>query len=625
MRGTLAMVGAVTLGACTDPSVDVTLVFPPKGLGAVTALADDLQRIDLTVAVLTAKPCAAIIDGTVTADELALGRRTTARLDRGDDGFTPVALTDVPRLDPKVFVLTGYDASGAVIAGGCEDVLAIEGDVVVEVQVEPALITRVVPGPLTSPSLRLPLTPAEEALGAVQVIARERRAGGDLVPVGSLRTTLRGIGGEVTYGAVSPPTTPADQASGLFTITGLDQPVSAVGPIELVVRGAWSDQVNRISAAVPPLKLQTIMIGPADVPNTIAPSWAVMETRDAANQPAVVAAALFKGAAGTTQLVVIREGADDTLVRQPPVPAPEVRALATFRRDLDATLRPSIVARVSTGWVQLAWQTDPPTAMRLTTETTTAADQLLAIPPCGAASIGLLVGTGAVFTGYEDLVATAAAATSPIAKLAADLTSLAAGGATLEPLGAVCMVTSVGVATPVVAVRQTLAGRAQIYLTTPDVAPIATDFVGAVSAMPLDVGAALVAGVRTATGVRVQSYRLKYQDGAAPRLVPDGVIDHALPDVPRALAAMLANRDPYVDTLAIETLPGALGLSMTLGARVAGDELSAMTIVDVVGTDQSLRPIRLVDTAAGGGKQELLVTGSNGLATYDLTRPRPQP
>ncbi len=631
MRWVTCALGLLTAAAaaCSDPELEVVLTFPAMPVDAVTALETDIQRYQITVAQLTST-CPDLRALRITSADVALGEVATFRASRGVDGLPPIELAGVPRLGAKLVVFTGYGDGGAVIAGGCADVGdVVDGMAPVPLPVEPAIVTRVVPSALQWPSLRLPVAAASDV---VQVVARERRANGGTLASGAVTSALRTVGhDEVPYGVVIAPVTESEQANGIYTVSGLDvdptvalraidpQAAPVVGPVELVIRGAWSDQVNRIAAGVKPRPIAGVAIESAGL-NQRAPSWVLVDDATLpGGDPAdnVVAAALYQSPSGSPQLVTVRERGHH-LEALAPIGAAGIEALAAFPRVADVA--PWIVGLGSDGWYALDYRTDPPTLAPVGARATSHADQVLAMPRCGAASIGLVTGDGATFTAYPDLVAAPAGDQTPIGVITAAIRSLVVPGAVIELLGSACMVVRPDVVAPVAAVRQTVGGVARVYLVTPDLPPIETPFAGAITAAEVGAGAAIVGAVDTVSGPRVRSFRLKFDAPGAgalpPRLVPDGVIDHPLPAPPRSLVTMRANPDPYYDSLALEDLGAQLGLSMTLGGPGLDDQLSAMQVNPVDGTDQRLWRVNFDSDA----KDELAITSSRRVVIVDLTQ-----
>ena len=136
MRSSLAPLALVLAAACTDPTVEVQLVFPAGTLKRAVA------TYDLTVVVLTDADCEDARYLELSAEDIGRGTRDAVR---HQPVGVPAQLVSVPRVDPKLFLLTGYDGTGRVIAGGCTEVTEpIEADRPVDILIEPALITRVI-------------------------------------------------------------------------------------------------------------------------------------------------------------------------------------------------------------------------------------------------------------------------------------------------------------------------------------------------------------------------------------------------------------------------------------------------------------------------------------------------
>lgn len=612
---------ALALGVgCTDPNVEVRLVFPDTG-----SLKDAVATYDLTVAVLADAACGDARFLELSPEEIARGTRDAVT---HQPVGVPAQLVSVPRVDPKLFLFTGYDRAGTVIAGGCTEVTKpIEADRPVDILIEPALITRVIDSETVSPSLDLATTDRFELL------ARERRRDGEAVPQAALRFALRtGVGelrltagesGQFAVAAVA-------DADGVFEVTGLTQlPLDQLpgayrpaGPAELVIRGAWSDEVNRIPVSV---KVAPTL-GWLDAPqaaNQIAPAWTTFPCADG-SASCNVAAALYQGASGPPAVVAFRAQWQDndhsilpTLTRQTSPAVPDARTLVVFRRNRGDG--GSLVTRTSGGWTTLTLSDD---GWVVTTgdEVTTAADQLLALPPCDAPSLGLLAITGAVAQGYADTTRAVADIKTPIGRLATTLQDLLTTGEQLELLGAACVQAPGATSQPAIAIRRTRASGEFVTLivSEPEVAPrvIDTDMVGAVTAALLGNAPTVIAASPEGNTLRVQSSRLMLAT-ATPRMVPDGIISHPVPATPTALATLDANGDGIDDTVALVPLGVDLGVAMTLGGARADDALSATARLDT-----SARGQRLAVLGRPGDRQGLLVLSDDHLALYDYAPPR---
>ncbi len=613
------VVGAAAAGACEDPRVAIEVRFPDESLSdGEEALDEDVDRLEVSVFQFNDYDCNDLAFGRVSVDVQNESRRGRVVVPRGDSGFRSADLSGIPRLADSVIAVRGLDASGLMLAGGCTDIVDdIEDDLATTIALERSLIVRVLPSELVAPSLRLPAAPG----AMLAVVASERRHASAVVPLASLQMSVRTTptDHEEPYGTITAPTTPEATSSGIFTVSGLVAPEGAVGPIELVVRGRWADQVNTVSAMVPAELVGGISLTEAlgDGLNQVAPTWAVFELES--NDDAVVAVARYRGDTGPLQVVVVRE-INDTLVMRGAVAAPGVRTLTVLR---DGT-GPRVVSRTATGWVEVMWNVDPPTLMTRSTETTTAADQLLGLPPCAGPSVGVLGVVGPSVLGWRAVDGTAPSGLGDdVGRLAAAIGALTSDGGTIELLGAACLavrrIDGVDTERPVVAVRHTALGREVTYLVTPELAPVATPFVGGVSVTPL-MRPTILAATVGASGPRVGTFRLRYDDptlpGALPpALVPDGFVDHPLPTAAMAVAAVRS--DEGLDSVALHALPGQLGMSMTRGSASPGHELSAMMVVDVEGDEQHLFRIGFDESS---NKDEVMIAGDHGLAIFDLTK-----
>ncbi|MBL8621621.1 MAG: hypothetical protein JNK64_09965 [Myxococcales bacterium] len=617
MRRHLALLALGLATACTDPTVEVQLVFPGDGPGS---LAEAVTSYDLAVVVANAD-CDAARYLELSAADLRLGTREFIH---DQPAGVPATLTNVPRVDPKLFVVTGYDLAGAVIAGGCAEVRdAIEADRPVPISMEPALITRVIDSEAVTPSLTLADTDAFELL------ARERRRDGAPVSQAALRFVLRtGVGDlPLTTSGDAPmvTVTKVDATDSVFTVSGLTQlPLDQLpgddapaGAAQLVIRGAWSDEVNRIpvSIQVDPARA---WLAADQAPNQIAPSWVTFDCAEPVG--CLNVAALHQRAAGPPRLVsfhVTTTGAMEP-TRGPDLPG--ARALVAFQPTVQGPV--TLATRTATGWTTLefvddAWQASP------SDEVTVAADQLLAFPPCGSAgSVGVLAVTGTTARGYLSLERTPAADGVDSGQFAAALQAWLDDGEAVELLGAACVrgTTSDGELTtqPALAVRRTSATQATTTLLTtgPSQATIIdTNLLGAVTAAALGTNPSVIATAVVDNGLRVQSYRLT-RDA---RLVPDGIISHPVPATPTALASLDANGDDIDDTVALVPVGADLGVAMTLGGASPEDAIGATLRLPT--TDRGQRVVALGQRGATG-HQRLLVLGPDGLGRFDFAPPR---
>ena len=636
MRAITFAVGvAAALAGCQDPEISITVDFPDEVVPPCVdepcrdvSLVKGVERLEVSVYEFASHYCA--IDpadprsnddvpfGRVSAEVEDESRRSRVVLHR-DAGVGALALSGVPRLGHKVVTVMGYDEADQPLAGGCADVGDIDDDLALTIPVERTLIVRVLPSPLVAPSLRLPT----DGGATLSVFAQPRRLDSAVPPDDALQVWLRAApdAAEVEHGGLRAERTPQEIENRLFTIEDLDAPVpaEAIGPVELVVRGRWADQVNRVSANVRADLVGGVSLEDVDGPNQVAPSWAVFER----NPPRdVVAVARYRGDSGALQLVVARE-INGALVRGTAVDAPGVRSLTVFRGGSG----PQVVTRTATGWVTVRWDVEPAILVPGLVETTVAADQLVGLPPnCGTGDVGILGVVGGRVLGWHDVDGSAPSGNdNDVGRLAANLDSLGGSGVTLELLGPACLVVRNVEGNPVerwaVAVRRTALGREDIYLATPDAAPLLTQFVGGVSVAPSPQPTILAVTMGPA-GPRVGTYRLRYEAGQAAVVIPDGNVDHPLPTAAIAVAAV--RQGEVLDTLGLHALdaqPGSLGLSMTRGSVRRGNELSAMTVVGAGGADHHLLRIGFSELPDGTpGRDEVMIAGDNGLLIYDLTK-----
>ncbi len=612
MRRHLALLAVGLAAACTDPTIEVELVFPGEGAGS---LAEAVTRYDLAVVVANAD-CDAARYLELTAADL---RRGTRVFIHDQPVGVPATLTDVPRVDDKLFVVTGYDVAGSVIAGGCAEVREpIEVDRRIPIPIEPALITRVIDSDALTPSLTLGDTDAFELL------ARERRHDGAPVSQAALRVVLRTSVGDLALATTGDApvltVTQVDTTDSVFAVSGLTRlPLDRLpgdhapaGAAELVIRGAWSDEVNRLPVSIPVAPARAWLTAD-QAPNQIAPSWVTFDCAEPIG--CLNVAALYQRGAGPPQLVSfhVTTGAMEP-TRGPDLPG--ARALVAFQPTVRGPV--TLATRTSTGWTKLdfvegAWQATPGD------EVTVAADQLLAFPPCGSArSVGLLSITGTTARGYLRPEATPAADSIGSGQFAAAVQAWLDDGEAVELLGAACVrgTTSDGELTiqPALAVRRTSATQSTTTLLTtgPSQATIIdTNLLGAVTAAALGTNLSVIATAVVDNGLRVQSYRLT-RDA---RLVSDGVISHPVPATPTALATLDANGDDLDDTVALVPVGADLGVAMTLGGAGPEDAISATLRLPT--TDRGQRVVALGQRDAAG-HQRLLVLGADGLGRYDF-------
>ena len=617
MRSSLAPLALVLAAACTDPTVDVRLVFPAGTLKSAVA------TYDLTVVVLTDADCEDARYLELSAEDIGRGTRDAVR---HQPVGVPAQLVSVPRVDPKLFLLTGYDSTGRVIAGGCTEVTEpIEADRPVDIQIDPALITRVIDSEAVSPSLDLATTDRFELL------ARERRRDGDAVPQAALRFALRTGVDELrlTAGASGQfAVAPVADADGVFEVTGLTQlPLDErpgahrpAGPAELVIRGAWSDEVNRIPISI---KVAPTLgwLDASRAANQIAPAWTTFPCLGVV-EPCIAAAALYQGAAEPPRVVAFRvqwpTPSTPAIERVGGPDLPGARTLVAFG-DGDG-LR--LVTRTSRGWTSLALR-EGTWIVTTTDEVTTAADQLLAVPPCGAAANrGLLAITGAIAQGYTDTTPAVADSGTPVDRLATTLQGLLTAGEQLELLGAACVQARGAAPQPAIAIRRVRASGELVTLlvSEPEMAPrvIDTDVVGAVTAALLGGVPTVIAASPEGNTLRVQSSRLMLATGT-PRMVPDGIISHPVPAAPTALATLDANGDGLDDTVALVPVGADLGVAMTLGGARVDDALSATARLGTPTRGQRLAVLDDPD------RQGLVVLGADHLALYDYAPPTTRP
>src|SRR4051812_38859501 len=101
----------VVAAACSDPSLEVAVTYPP-------GLRPHLAAVTLSVLVIddaagAPATCAEVEYGELPAAVLEGGRRAVT------SSQDAPRLSAVPRLGPKLIVLEGRDLAGRRIAGGC--------------------------------------------------------------------------------------------------------------------------------------------------------------------------------------------------------------------------------------------------------------------------------------------------------------------------------------------------------------------------------------------------------------------------------------------------------------------------------------------------------------------------
>ncbi len=597
-----AVIAAVAATACTDPTIDV--VFDYRGR---TDLAGEVTRVELAVYTL------ADVDPATVCDDIALGRYRADALDaaletvtRGararGGAFPPLRLDDVPRLADKQVVVTGYDAGNQIIAGGCAAVGAIEADLEVAIPIAPAILTQVLPSAALLPSLRLGADPPT-TIQPIKIFARERLSP-DRVMVGVrgldayLRVAPRGGADQDCEYLLGPTITPPGAApdgdlppdAELFTLVppapapppprdlaGVCLPPA--GPVEVLIRAPWSEQVHRIPAFVP-----TISRGATfePLPSALDPDWVILPIDNGLR-----AVGLVRPLGGPSHVeIFLGTRGDPPMVRRTgQVAATGVEALGQ--------LAGKVVTRDASGWMVLDLDGGPPRWRQVTPSPGRPATTIVSARRCGGQPAGLLVEDGSsTVVGFalsaDETAIEVAQPDSPVDRLARLLNALP--GPAPRLLATSCLRVGDAGEDLVLAYEQLNPdGRRVLYLAvagpkaSPLALPVATPFVGPISPLPV-VGASpespdksLVGAVATPSGYRALSYRLRRDPEL--RLVPDGVVDHPLPGRPSALVALYMNDDDLADTIAIATFDGQVTLSATIGSDDPDRLLTAMTAV----------------------------------------------
>lgn len=595
----LVPLAAVAATACADPTIDVVFDY-----GGRDDLADQITRIELAVYTLRdadpARICNDIALGRYRADALDAALESVTRGSRPADGqFQPLRLDDVPRLTDKQFVATGYDTRNQIIAGGCAAVGAIESDVEIAIPIAPAILTQVIPSSALLPSLRLgPMAPAP--VQPLKIFARERLSPDNLmVEVPGLDAYLRvaprgGADQECEYLLGAPITSPG-AAPGfglapdpeLFTMV---PPAPAppppaelagsclppAGPVEVLIRAPWSEQVHRIPAFVP-----TVSVSAAFSELSVRdPDWVVLPTSNGFRAVGLVRPLV--GPARVEAFVGSR-GDPPSVRRTGQLAADGIEALGQ--------LNGMVYTRDATGWLVLDTSGGLPRWELVTPAPGLPATTILSARKCGGRAAGLLVDDGstpiAAFVAAADARGIASALPeSSVGRLARVVNAVP--GPKPRLLATACLPVGDDSDDLVLAFeQQSPEGLPILYLAvagpagTPLAPPLTTPFVGPISPLPvadasLEVAdKSLVGAVATPSGYRALSYRLRREPEL--RLVPDGVVDHPLPGRPSALVALYMNDDDIADTIAIATFDGKVALSATLGSDTPDRLLSAMT------------------------------------------------
>ena len=129
-----ALVAWLLCGACSDPTLSVTIDIDPAYRAQITAV----QLADYEQATLH---CDAIELGDETAPEL--DGALNVQVDVAPGATAP--LTGIARVDHKVLVARGLDAAGELVVAGCRELDALDGDVSVDITTEPAALVTIDP------------------------------------------------------------------------------------------------------------------------------------------------------------------------------------------------------------------------------------------------------------------------------------------------------------------------------------------------------------------------------------------------------------------------------------------------------------------------------------------------
>ena len=612
-----AVIAAVAATACTDPTIDVVFDYDER-----TDLRQAITRFELAVYQLSPSGAGAICDqiafGLLANDLLDPALRSVVRAARPAEGeFGRLRLDDVPRLGPKQFVFTGYDARNQIFGGGCAEVGDLDQDTTVTLPIEPTLIMRNVTREPMVETLTLPTTAEVEP----ELIAFERYSGAPPTTPGSFRTTLRDDEHEASFGSITPADDPALAADGLHVVSGLDvaptlgnQP--PVGPVELTVYGRWADQSVRIAAVVQPWQIGGFALGAE--PNLLAPSWTAFETivgMGTDSDRVVAMAALYASTTTAPAVHVFRQVAGQVVMEPLGALPLDARALAAWkRREAEVA---QLVTLTDTGWVRI--NLDPLEVQAVSASSDGPAEQLVAFKPCldgpgEESTIGLIAiarGRAIGVQGPGGLVNAA------VTSVAARVQALLDAGGRVTLLGTSCgkLTPNAQSQTPLLAVRVEDVGRDETYFIAPGLPTIKSPFVGPVAVVAIEEQGLAVAGAElTSTGAVVTTYRLRLDP--SPRFVPNGEISHPLGQPPVALAVRDVTGDTVPDTLALVRRFGRTAVTFTASTDDIGRPLSSI-MLPPEGVDADLDELALLNLV---GAPQLVAAGPRGFIGWDLSR-----
>jgi hypothetical protein len=275
------VVGMATVG-CSDPSLAFDLRYgdpdPRPELASLTLAVVSLPDHDDGTPVT----CGEVRFGRINPAVLEGGRRAEAVIPTGDGVVSTAAIAGVPRLGDKLVLLTGRDASGRRIVGGCTAVGDITGDQTITVDAEVAPRLRLLglnaPTDPTAP-------PRDFLLGAYQPWKQD----GDFVVLAGAEVQVDArdrSGDRERFAACPGPSGPcAQRGPGLMVvpITAANAVVGQTlqpGPVELTVRAPWVEEPLLVRAFAPLPRLgMSQKLAPAATPraiNQVSPSWSAL-------------------------------------------------------------------------------------------------------------------------------------------------------------------------------------------------------------------------------------------------------------------------------------------------------------------------------------------------------------
>jgi hypothetical protein len=597
---------ALATAACSDPSFDVTIRYAAD-LPAGQIRATTLAVVAFEPGATPAPTCTDVALGRVSADALAGGLRTSvAILDGG------VRLTGVPRVGDKLFIIQALGDNGKRVAGGCTDVSEVTGDpmaITIDVVVAPRV--RLVP----SSRSRDPGAPFSVGDKALITVTAPWRVGDAWPPLSAVAVAVERRDVNGVTAVEQPSDLRSDRAGWLLVgLASSTAPPSPVGPVEVVIRAPWADQILSVPGLVAPPRLgPALALEPTarrSDPNRIDPDWVVVD------DGRLIFAGLSARTAGTKLVVFAWATALRSLVRLGNVAGSEVANIAALAVERSAGQR--IVTRTAAGWFTVDVATLSLVAVPGPPGPSTVADELIAVPTCvGVVTDGLLARNGDAH--YEPFARAGVIATGGAsAILAGKLNERidAAGGDNVTVTASGCITDPSGVIQPMMTVRE---DSVQNGLTTRVIAITFDTIVPATSglatfAVSTTTGpASVLTGSETnVDGAQLVAYTLVTRD--------DRVLAIDNSDQPVAAPAVsVANfdldDDGLFDTVAAVEIDGLTRLQVTPRKLVDGRPLTGLT-TPVLGVHARLLAIDL----SGDVRRELLMMTSEGIAVFDVQR-----